>query len=347
MKALLRHIAALCAILATVAALHAVAPSQSPFEDLDLIPREPIGETSEQSPGDIVPAFRVIGLDDRPAQRDTVRIAAMYARKRLYENTQVDWQGTALIVWAGEDLYQQKTGFSAENTAAAASAEQMTIWINERAWAQADNKSRQETMTHEVGHLLLGSLPGGKRLPLWANEGLVQHLAGQITYDEQMRLLAAHAAGSLPQLRDLQKTFPRQGQTQNLAYAMSYNAIGVVAQSYGDKPGEVRRLVRALADEHRGQNIANEFWDDFRVEGWQLATERSLGNRFATAIIVLTGTTSIFVIILIIAVFAYFKKLRKNAVRSREWEEEDESWAESLTDEDVQDIYGDREDRWQ
>lgn len=42
---------------------------------------------------------------------------------------------------------------------------------------------------------------------------------------------------------------------------------------------------------------------------------------------------------------AYFMMRRNHQARDDE-EQDEERWAESLTDADVQDIYGDKEDRW-
>ncbi|MEO8376381.1 MAG: hypothetical protein ABI579_01820 [Candidatus Sumerlaeota bacterium] len=45
-------------------------------------------------------------------------------------------------------------------------------------------------------------------------------------------------------------------------------------------------------------------------------------------------------------VIVTFMVLRKKTHKHDETEEEEERWAESLTDEDVQDLYGDKEERW-
>ena len=343
MKRHLLPFAAFCAIWLFLAGLGA-AMAQEPLPSLDsFVPRETRQEQTEEQPD---PAFRIVGLDDRPKLRDSVRTAALAARRRIAEQTTLDWEGTALIVWTDEDTFMEKTGFAPENTAAAASAKQKTIWINERAWVQSNDRQRQQTMTHEVGHLLVGSLPGGKELPLWANEGLVMHLAGQQSYEGQMRLLAAHASGNLPLLENLETKFPGTGQSQNLAYQMSYAAVGVLARDRGDKPGEVRGLMRTLASERRGPALARELRGDFESQAWQDATHDALGSRFATALVVLTGTSSIFVLITILAVIAFVRLRMRNRRTESRWADEDEPWTESLSEEDIQDIYGDREERW-
>ncbi len=287
-----------------------------------------------------------MGLDDRPGLKDSVRLIAQRSRRAIVEHAGVDWEGTARIIWAEEQAFLRQTGFHPENVAAAARPREMTIWINARAWTRSTPRQQQETMTHELGHLLLENLPGGRDLPLWANEGIVMHLAGQWTTEEHLRLLTAHTFGQLPRLADLEEGFPRDGPSQSLAYRMSYAAISVVAQNYGDEPGEVRRLVQRLDDPVLGPRLAEEFWDEFRREGWQRATERSLGARFTTAVIVMTGTSAIFLMIAVLVIVAFLSVKKRRTERAAAMEEE-EAWAESLTDEDIQDIYGDREDRWE
>ena len=51
-------------------------------------------------------------------------------------------------------------------------------------------------------------------------------------------------------------------------------------------------------------------------------------------------------VIAILVVVAWLK-IRARRVEQSRAEDDDEPWAKSLTDEDVQDIYGDREERWE
>jgi hypothetical protein len=290
--------------------------------------------------------IRILGLDDRPKLREQIRIMARESRLSIEEEVSFEWDTPFIIVWTDERTYLDKTGFRPENTAAAASPRLGTIWINESAWMKASPSDNQKTLTHELGHLLLGALPGGQDLPLWANEGIVMHLAGQMSWDEHLRLLTAHTFGQLPSLAQLEESFPRESGAQELAYRMSYAAVDVVAQNYGDSPGSVRRLILRLADPEMGPRTAEEFRDDFRRDGWQIATESALGSRFTTGIVVMTSTGAIFLIITIMVIVAYLIRRKRHAERDQKYIEEMEPWEESLTEADVQDIYGDREERW-
>lgn len=290
--------------------------------------------------------FTFPNLEEKPELRRQLRRMLLESREQIESQMAVQLTGPVIVVWATNKEFEEHTGFRPENSAAAASARLSTIWINESAWFQMPDHEKQQVLTHELGHLVLGNLPGGKQLPLWANEGIVMHLAGQMSWDGHLALLGAHFADSLPKLENLEKDFPRDKGPQTLAYRMSYTAIEQVARSYGDRPGSIRRLMARLADPVFGPAAAKELYDPYRREGWQLAAEQALGSRLTTGLVFLSSSGTIFLLIAIFFLIAYGVVRKKRGERDRQYEQETESWEESLTDADIQDIYGDREDRW-
>lgn len=291
--------------------------------------------------------FIITGLEDRPRFAGELRRMARTSKNIILERGGISWDQPALLVWTDARTYAEQTGFRAESTAAAASARRRTIWINESAWMGMPEAARQETLTHELGHLVVGNLAGGKPLPVWANEGIVMHLAGQEGLQQEMQLLAAHAVGALPRLEDLEETFPRDSGAQGLAYRMAYAAIEVVSASYGDQPGSVRRLVSRLNDPFWGPITVDELWDPFRRDGWEMATEASMGSRLSTGVIVMSSTGAIFVVMAILLIVAVFARRRRVEQWNEREREQQEPWEESLTQADVRDIYGDPEDFWE
>lgn len=265
------------------------------------------------------------------------------ARRDVEALTGLEFRGEVRVFWMPERQFMEATGFRPENVSAAASPSRGAIWINASAWRRSALADQRETMRHEFGHLVLGALPGGRDLPLWANEGIVMHLAGQYNNEAQLSLLAAHAMGRTPRLADLERTFPRDRGPQSLAYQMSYNAVGVLADYYGDGPGRVAHLLNALADPVTGPALARDLHHPPYRDAWDDATRAALGSRVTTGIVVMTGSTAIFVFAAILVIVAFVIKRRR---RKEAYEEEREPWEESLTDADVQDIYGDRDDRW-
>ncbi|MCC5877862.1 MAG: hypothetical protein JJU11_16705 [Candidatus Sumerlaeia bacterium] len=336
-------IAAFCAVLLLTNSL--VGQGIQWDEEILVREREQREERFRHSGREIGPAFRVVGLEDRPRMEKTLLILATQARLSVIERADMDWEGTALLVWSSEQEFMEHTGFRPEHIFAAASPQRMTIWINEAAWSRSSPGDRQKTLAHEIGHLLLGSFPGGQELPLWANEGIVMHLADQWTFDDHAKLLWAHLFGRLPPLSELEETFPRESAAQSLAYRMSYAAVATVANAQGDEPGSVRRLMMRLSHPTRGVAFAEELRDPFVREGWQIATSRSLGSRFSTGVALLTGSTVLFIFAAILVLIGFWVKKSRAANRFQD-EEDEEAWSESLTQQDVEDIYGEPEERW-
>lgn len=293
------------------------------------------------------PYLVVEGLEANPPLQEAVLLQARLALYQVRRHYEFEIPETIRVAWTPEEDFRSLTGFHPENSAAAAAPAEGIVYVNEAAWRRSDPNQQIQTMRHELGHVLLHQLPGGNDLPLWANEGIVMHLAGQWSGDDHLKLLSAYMFGQLPSLRDLEKSFPRDGESQTLAYRFSYSAVAAVAGGYGDDPGSVRRLLMRLADDRMGPALQDEFWDAFRIEGWQRATERSLGSRMSASIIVLTSTGSIFLLITILFLVAVWRRRADRTAREKEWEEDqDGAWRSSLSEADVQDIYGDREERW-
>lgn len=292
--------------------------------------------------------LRVVGLDDRPRLKVELERQAYEARLDIWDQTQVDWQGTALVVWIESNAeFHRRTGHRAEHAMAAANAERQTMYINASAYRRSSPLEQQRTITHEMGHLLVGSLPASKptRLPLWFEEGLVQQLAGQWTFDEGMAVSRTQSIGRRPRLSDMEMGYPADPSVRSLAYAVSYRAVAIVAEEHGDEPGSVTRLVRRLADPERGPAFNEKLWSRAYRDGLEERVDAALGGRIVNTIILVTSGTVIWLGVMMLAFWAWGLK-KKRALAHAEREAEDEPWAASLTDEDVQDVWGDREERW-
>jgi hypothetical protein len=288
--------------------------------------------------------LKVLGLDDRPALKEHIEGMAFEARQRIRANTGVDWEGTAYVVWVQDEReFMEFTGFRPEHVAAAANARRHTIWINASAWMRADPADNPETLAHEIGHLLVGNLTQDRRLPLWAEEGLVMMLAEQGGMNEFWSLAQARLLGTIPRLADLEDTFPRDPTRQTLAYATSHAAIGVVARSYGDDPGSVARLMRRLADEEMGPKLVDSLWDETQRDAWNVALIESLGSRMRYVIIIGTSGGVIWFVAMLLLVWAWrVKRARRRMAEVIELAEE--PWLESLSEKDMKEVWGEPEE---
>ncbi|MDK2972744.1 MAG: hypothetical protein PWP23_2499 [Candidatus Sumerlaeota bacterium] len=301
-----------------------------------------LGDQEQQAarPGPL----KIVGTGENDALSAHLEDVAFQARGRLRSATRVDWQGTAFIVWVeNERDYRQFTGMSPEFTAAAASAERRTVWINAAAWKKSDPQTQLHVMTHELGHLLVGNLPGGRDLPLWAEEGLVMHLAGEWGLEQSLAVSRAHALGQLPALEQLESRFPTDPEMQSLAYGVGYLAVREIAGSLGDGPGAPARLMRRLADETAGPRMSGNLWDPTIRDGWDLRMRESLGGRFTHLMILISSGATLWVLIMALAFWAWAKKRARRRAADQK-EEEEEAWAASLTEDDVREVWGAKED---
>lgn len=304
-----------------------------------------LGENDEPTPPRDGP-LKVIGLDDRPELKNHIEDLAYESRVTIRETTRIDWRGTALIVWTDNERdYLAQTGKLPEFTAAAANADYRTVWINGAAWKRATSSEQRQVLTHELGHLLLGHLPGGDDLPLWAEEGIVMHLAGEWDFNRSLAVSRAHSFGQLPALGDLELQFPRDPEQQQLAYAVGYLAVDEIARDLGDERGKITRLMRRIADKEEGPKFEETLWDRDVREGWNIQMLDSLGGRTLNLILVLTSGTTIWLLAMVLLWLAWKKKKRRRELATAR-ELAEEPWLESLSEGDMQDIWGDRDERW-
>jgi hypothetical protein len=290
--------------------------------------------------------YLVVGLDEDSRLFRAVDDVAFDAWIHIKDVTFGQrWPGTVHIVWCKTEAeFFQNTGNAPEHFAAAASPERRLIWINPSKWRATDRASNLTTMKHEMAHILLHTFSGGGELPRWAEEGLAMHIAQQWSPVDSAALAEARFFGTLPSLEQLEHKFPGDSSV-DMAYAMGYFAVEVIARSYGDEPGKVDRLLASLASERTGERVRADLWDPERREGLQLGVYHTLGSYGASAVIVFTTGTLFWGIVAALVVVAFLKK-KRTAHHLARMEEEEESWARSLTEADIQDIYGDREGRF-
>ncbi len=290
--------------------------------------------------------FVVLGIDQGTRLHESVDDTSFDAWAQLQEEVGgLRWPGTVHVVWCEDPRdFEARAGARGEHFAAAASPKRRTIWINGPKWRSSAELENRRVMTHEMAHVLMHTLPGGADLPQWAEEGIAMHLAGQWSPVDTARLAQERLMGRLPTLRELEHGFPNNSRV-DMAYAVSYFAVELLARSVGDEPGSAYRLVALLSSPASGPRIASDLWDPQRRDGLELGAYHTIGSISTSALIVFTSGTLFWGFIAILLFLAYLKKQRRAEARAKA-EEEEEAWAQSLTQADIQDIYGDREDRW-
>lgn len=170
---------------------------------------------------------------------------------------------------------------------------------------------------HELTHLLLDSLPGGRgALPRWFHEGVAVTESRRWSFRDTLALGTLLLAGPPPPLETLAGSFPAGEGAARAAYAESFNFIAYLEREHG--PGTVRRILG-------GMKAGLGFPEAFRAAtGRGLAeAERDWGGRVNFAyrwVPALTSTSVLWMAItLLVLLGRVAKKRRERAIREA-WE---------------------------
>ena len=94
---------------------------------------------------------------------------------------------------------------------------------------RADLPDLQQTLHHELGHLILRTTIHGP-LPLWFDEGYASWASGELGRMEGLELNLAVASGRIPSLEELDAMLRGSATTADLAYALAASAVGELAR---------------------------------------------------------------------------------------------------------------------
>jgi hypothetical protein len=288
-------------------------------------------------------AFRVEVPADREELGSALLNWATRARLVVGEHSDVALPFQVTVKWCEtEEEFFGHTGQRPESVVAAASARQALIWINGPAWRRAGVEQSLSILIHEYAHVVVGRM-SPVRLPRWTNEGLVMHLAGQWTLGDGLAASRAQLFGGLPDLASIDQGFPDDPETMRRAYLMSYLAVDHLARSLGARPGNVDPILDRIRDPVNGRAFVASLWEPEIREGIEARVRAALGNSVKKWIIYLSSGTSLWLIIVALFLYAYWRK-RREKERAAEQERREEPWVESLTETDIREIYGEPQD---
>lgn len=127
----------------------------------------------------------------------------------------------------------------------------------------------ENTMTHELCHLLLHHHIQSSNLPRWLDEGVAQWVSGGMTemVDRPRRSLLHRAVlgRGRVSMRDLSGGFPGDGESLFLAYEMSRSFVDYIIQEFG-----VAGLLEILKRLEQGQPWEEAFQDALAVPFYEL-----------------------------------------------------------------------------
>jgi hypothetical protein len=183
---------------------------------------------------------------------------------------------------------------------------------------------QQQTLAHEMAHLIIGQRIRG-RLPAWLDEGLAQLTARQGEWNMGLRLTFAGTFGTLLSLGQLEDTLVLGGETQTLAYAQGISVTRfLIGRTFpgGDRDSP-KQLAQLLADPVEGPKFLERLRDPTLRQAleWQWTqSQKTVWNWIAA----LSGGGFLWGISTFLFLLAYWRKRRfANQVRERLMVEEE------------------------
>lgn len=100
-------------------------------------------------------------------------------------------------------------------------------------------------VAHELIHLLMFDIAGGRLIPTWFAEGAAIYYAGEVQHSDPILISRAILTNSLIGFDELDEVLNFEAARANLAYQQSYQAVRFLIQRHG--AGSVPQLCAALA----------------------------------------------------------------------------------------------------
>lgn len=305
------------------------------------------GEGAEPLPADRFieenTAFRVEVPIASKALGPALLSQATQARGMILRRADVSFPHQTRIVWCeSEAQFLEETGHRPENIIAAASARRGLIWINGPAWRRADPREALPVLAHEYAHIVVGRLSPAP-LPRWADEGLAMQLSGQWTLGDSWAATRAQLFGGLPPLHTIENQFPRDGENLRRAYLASFLAIEQLALRMGGRKDNVTPILERLRDPQRGKPFVDSLRMPEVIAELEAGIRGALGSTARKWIIYLTSGTTLWMFITALFLYGYWKKRRTTQAAQRR-EQAEEPWTQSLTQDDIVEIYGEPQD---
>jgi hypothetical protein len=251
------------------------------------------------------------------------------ALKRLLPQTPASLANPPIRVRVAANLeeFTALSGRRQEQTLAVALPEDGLMILNSAGLSKTEAGMRDQTLSHELVHLLLGRLTRGEiRVPYWFHEGMAQLLSGDRSHGGSLDLAWATAAGRLIPMENLNTDFPYETPKSPLAYAQSASFTEYVIEEHYflDSPQALFRQMAERTDKAREillwlgrtQNIQE------LEKGWR----QDLG-RLRNWVVLISSSTLLWIVISLLFLLSYRLKRRRerNVMQNWDsWEREDD-----------------------
>ncbi|MBN1867197.1 hypothetical protein JW916_07875 [Candidatus Sumerlaeota bacterium] len=217
--------------------------------------------------------------------------------------------------------FARETGMNAARTLAVAFPGRGYIVLNAPALSRADPAERFGVVGHELVHLLLGRVGGGRaKVPLWLHEGLAQLLSGEgESTGDAIRLAWAGLLGRRIAIKDLTDTFPYGESSAALAYTESASFTRHVATEglFFESPREFFEYL--LSNSRQARETLTDLNDQATLAQLEAAW-RSHSKMSGRIVLILTSSGAIWGAIVVLFLIAYVRKRRREKRVIEDWD---------------------------
>ena len=182
------------------------------------------------------------------------------------------------------------------------------------------SRGLRETVAHEVSHVLLRSVTGDERVPIWFDEGVAMWNASEWRWVESYEMTAAAAFGNLLPLLDIDDVLAFSSPKAHLAYAESFSAVSYLIDGAG--PGAISRI---LADLHAGRSFEEAFTEcaGMPSEAFQAKWMEEVKRKFGLTSLV-AGSLNFWLGVTFLFLLAYIATKLRNRRTIRRWVADEE-----------------------
>jgi hypothetical protein len=182
-----------------------------------------------------------------------------------------------------------------------------------------DGVDYRGTLRHELIHVLIARNTEGDNAPRWLDEGLAMVISKELRWESGLRIARMHAIRGLIPYRELNFAFASIGDEVSFgdAYAQALSMTRYLEKRLGEKKfWELILSMKTISFEEALQKFAglkpSQFYDEWRGGLWKVTLITSLVSGF-----------SLFQIMALLAIIAYYCKRRAGQKLVRQWEEEE------------------------
>lgn len=186
----------------------------------------------------------------------------------------------------------------------------------------------EDVLRHEVAHVLIARAAGGRTVPPWFHEGLAMAAERAWGLEDRTRLAYELTVGSRVSLDEIDRLFTGDRRAQTRAYALAGAFVGDLLHHHGfSAPREILGRVAA------GVPFEAAF---ARVSGLTLLdAEAGFWRRqrlWTTWVPFLTSTTALWMVVMLLAVYAIRKRRQKSVDLRKRWAQEEGDWHDGWPD---------------